>query len=183
MAGEDTDDRPPTGGGEATENVGTRFDRLPATAAERTVPGRATREEVLGFWSERYGIDPGVFEAHSFWERGAGKLWVFRGETPTPVEIQGLGMTALRTRQEHWKPTLEAAQRFGRHATRNRVTLSQPAAARFLAGGDQTLEWDGDWGYLLVAHSLAGDPAVLGVGLYVHGELRSMVPKGRRRDL
>ena len=164
-------------------NVGTRFDRLPATAAERTVSGRATREAVLAFWANRYGIDRAVFADHSFWERGAGKLWAFRGDIDSPTEVQGLGMTVLRTRQEHWKPTLEATQRFGRHATRNCVQLPQSAAERFLAGRDQSLDWDGDWGYLLVTHELAGDPEPLGVGLYVHGELRSMVPKGRRREL
>ncbi|PSP82174.1 hypothetical protein BRC78_08810, partial [Halobacteriales archaeon QH_8_68_33] len=41
---------------------------------------------------------------------------------------------------------------------------------------------DGDWGYLVVTHELAGEREPLGVGLYVHGELRSQVPKGRRRD-
>ena len=165
------------------ENVGTRFDRVPETAADRTVPGRATREEILGFWADRYGIEPAVFAEYTFWERGGGKLWAFRGELPSPVEIQGLGMTVLRTRQEHWKPTTEAAQRFGDHATRNRIDLSRSAAAAFLAGEDQTVAWDGDWGYLLACHDLGGGSAVLGVGLYVHGELRSMVPKGRQRDL
>ena len=169
--------------GGPAENVGDRFDRLPATAAERTVPGRATRREVLSFWAERYGIDAELFAEHTFWERGAGKLWAFHGDLPSPVETQGLGMTVLRTRQEYWKPTTEAAQRFGRHATRNCLHLSRSAAATFLAGRDQDIAWDGDWGYLLVAHDLAGEPAVLGVGLYVRGELRSMVPKGRRREL
>jgi hypothetical protein len=183
------EDRKPEAGGEGesstadAENVGTRFDRLPATAAERSVPGRATREEVLEFWAERFGIDPAVFAGHTFWERGAGKVWAFRDGAPSPMAIQGLGMTVLRTRQEHWKPTLEAAQRFGRHATRNRIHLPRREAARFLAGEDQEIDWDGDWGYLLVTHDLAGESEPLGVGLYVHGELRSMVPKGRRRDL
>lgn len=165
------------------ENVGHRFDRLPATAAERAVPGRATRGEVLEFWQERFGVDPAVFADHTFWERGAGKVWAVRGELSSPVGTQGLGITVLRTRQEHWKPTLEAAQRVGHHATRNCVCLSRSAAATFFAGRDQPLDWDGDWGYLLVEHEVAGDPEPLGVGLYVHGELRSMVPKGRRREL
>jgi len=165
------------------ENVGTRFDRVPETAAERTVDGRATREEILTFWTDRYGIDPAVFSEHTFWERGAGKVWAFRGDLPSPAGIQGLGMTVLRTRQEHWKPTTEAAQRFGDRATRNHINLSRPAAAAFLAGEDQPVDWDGDWGYLFVSHDLAGGPAVLGVGLYVYDELRSMVPKGRQRDL
>ena len=167
----------------ANGNVGTRFDRLPATADERDVAGRATRADVLSWWSDRFGVDPAVFEGYSFWERGSGKVWVLRGEEPTPVDVEGLGMTFLRTRQEHWKPTLSAVQRFGQHATRNVIHLADDAAATFVAGEDQDLEWDGDWGYLIVTHDLAGEPEPLGVGLFVYGELRSQVPKGRRREL
>lgn len=181
---DDDEAAPPTGGSEeTTENVGDRFDRLPATAAERVVEGRATREAVLDWWEERFGIEPATFADYSFWERGSGKIWAFRGEVPSPVEIQGLGMLVLRTRGEHWKPTLEAVQRFGHAASRNCIALSREAAARFFAGRDQELDWNGDWGYLIVTHELAGGVEPLGVGLYVHGELRSMVPKGRRQNL
>jgi len=169
--------------GRSPENDSERFDRLPATAADRVVAGRPTREAVLDWWDERFGIDPGVFEPYSFWERGGGKIWVFHGDLVTPVDVDGLGMLALRTRQEHWKPTLEAAQRFGGHATRNCIQLQRPEAAHFLAGEDQETDWEGDWGYLIVTHDLAGGPEPIGVGLYVYGELQSMVPKGRRRDL
>lgn len=166
-----------------SEDVSTRFDRLPATDAERTVEERATREEVVGWFEERFGFDPSVFEAYSFWERGAGKIWVFHGDLESPVDIEGLGMTVLRTRQEHWKPTLEAVQRFGHHATKNTIHLSRERATRFMAGDDQELDWDGDWGYLIVTHDLAGEPEPLGVGLYTYDELKSTVPKGRRREL
>jgi len=165
------------------ENRSDRFDRLPATAEQRRVPERATRADVLAWWDERFGVDPATFEGYTFWERGAGKVWAFAGEADSPVAIEGLGMVFLRTRQEHWKPTLEAVQRFGGRASRNVVELSRPEAATFLAGEDQTLDWDGDWGYLVVTHELAGESEPLGVALYVHGELRSQVPKGRRRDL
>jgi NOL1/NOP2/fmu family ribosome biogenesis protein len=163
-----------------------RFDRLPATPDDRAADDgdQPTREEVVRFFADRYGIAPAVFEPYSFWERGKGKIWAVRGELDTPVEIEGLGMTVLRTRREHWKPTLSAAQRFGDHADRNVLVLDRAAAATFFAGEDQPVpEWDGEWGYLLVAHDLAGERAVLGVGLYIDGELRSQVPKGRRRDL
>ena len=170
-------------GGETAENDSSRFDRLPATASDRVVEGRPTREAVLAWWDERFGIDPDVFADHTFWELGNGKIWIFRGDLPTPVEIEALGMLALRTRQEHWKPTLEAVQRFGGHATRNCMELGTEEAATFLAGEDQELDWDGDWGYLIVTHELAGEAEPLGVGLYVYDELRSMVPKGRRREL
>jgi len=183
----DADDAPethePPETDEAAENVGQRFDRLPATADERVVEGRPTRAEVLAWWDERFGIPPETFADHTFWERGSGKIWAFADDAASPVEIEGLGMAVLRTRREHWKPTLEAVQRFGDAAERNVVTLSRERARTFVAGEDQELEWDGDWGYLIVAHEIGGEPESLGVALYVHGELRSQVPKGRRRDL
>ncbi|MFB6191777.1 MAG: hypothetical protein ABEI11_00470 [Haloarculaceae archaeon] len=164
-------------------NDGDRFGRLPATDADREVAGRPTRDDVLGFWAERYGVDPATFEGYTFWEHGSGKIWAFHGDLPAPAEIEGLGMTFLRARREHWKPTTEAAQRFGRAATRNVVELDRERADRFVAGEDQPVEWDGDWGYLIVAHRIAGATEPIGVGLYIRGELRSQIPKGRRRSL
>jgi len=172
----DAGDAPP-------ENDGTRFDRLPATADERVVEGRPTRREVLEWWDERFGIPPETFDGHTFWERGSGKIWAFADDVASPVAIEGLGLAFLRTRREHWKPTLEAVQRFGDAAGDCVVHLSREAAATFVAGDDQDLDWDGDWGYLIVTTDVAGEPEPVGVGLYVHGELRSQVPKGRRREL
>ncbi|AUG47149.1 hypothetical protein BVU17_06270 [Haloarcula taiwanensis] len=161
----------------------TEFTRLPETDAEREDPEQATREEVLEFWQDRFGVPAETFEGYSFWERGAGKLWLYRGRPPSPVDIEGLGMTFLRTRQEHWKPTLEAVQRFGDRASKNVIHLDEDAARAFVAGEDRELDWDGDWGYLVVTHDLAGEAEPAGVGLYVYGELRSQVPKGRRREV
>jgi len=164
-------------------NDGQRFDRLPATPADREVEGRASRREVLDWWDERFGVPPETFADFSLWEKGKGKIWILRGDLDSPARIEAVGMTFLRTRQEHWKPTLNAVQRFGGEATRNVLELSRERARRFARGEDQELDWNGDWGYLVVTHELAGERAPLGVGLYVHGELRSPVPKGRRRDL
>jgi NOL1/NOP2/fmu family ribosome biogenesis protein len=164
------------------ENVSHRFDRLPATEAAREVEGRPTCEAVLEFWDDRFGIEPAVFEDHTFWERGNGKIWAFAGDLDSPADIEALGMSFMRTRQEHWKPTTEAVQRFGAHATRNVIELSRSEAEAFLAGYSQELDWDGDWGYLIASHEIAGDTEPIGVGLYVHGELRSQIPKGRRRE-
>jgi NOL1/NOP2/fmu family ribosome biogenesis protein len=164
-------------------NDGQVFDRLPATAADREVAGRATREEVVTWWNERFGVPPETFDGVTFWEKGAGKIWAYAGEAPDRIDVEGLGMTVLRTRQEHWKPTTNAVQRWGRAATRNVVVVDDEAARRFVRGDDQELDWDGDWGYLVVAHDLAGGVEPLGVGLYLYGELRSVVPKGRREDI
>ncbi|MFC6725790.1 hypothetical protein ACFQE1_15725, partial [Halobium palmae] len=162
------------------ENDGQRFDRLPETGDDRLVPGRASREEVVDWWTTRFGLPHETFDDVTLWEKGAGKIWAFGGSVVDPIAVEGLGMTLLRTRQEHWKPTTNAVQRFGREATRNVVDLDDEAAARFVDGQDQELDWDGDWGYLIAAHDLAGGREPIGVGLYLHGELRSTVPKGRR---
>ena len=166
-----------------SDDVSTRFTRLPATDADRENDERATSAEVRAFWADRFGVPPETFAEFTFWERGKGKIWVYRGEPPSPVDIEALGMTFLRTRQEHWKPTLEAVQRFGEYATEKVLQLTDEQARAFVAGNDQELDWDGDWGYLIVTHDLAGEPEPVGVGLYVYGELRSQVPKGRRREL
>jgi NOL1/NOP2/fmu family ribosome biogenesis protein len=167
-----------------SENDGQQFDRLPATADEREVEGRASREEVVDWWEQRFGVGPERFEDVTFWEKGSGKIWAFSGDLPSPIRVEGLGITVLRTRQEHWKPTTTGVRRFGRDATKNVVELEPSEAAAFAAGHDQQLDrWDGDWGYLIAAHELAGGLEPIGVGLYLHGELRSRVPKGYQEDL
>ncbi len=166
-----------------TENDGQVFDRLPATPADREVSGRATREAVITWWVDRFDLTPETFAAYSFWEKGAGKIWICADRVPSPAAVEGLGMTFLRTRQEHWKPTTNAAQRFGRDASRNVIVLDAVDARAFLRGDDTTPGWNGDWGYVIVAHRIADEIEPIGVGLYVHDELRSQMPTGRQRDL
>ncbi|ELY94162.1 hypothetical protein C483_03320 [Natrialba hulunbeirensis JCM 10989] len=165
------------------KNDGQQFGRLPETDADRTVEGRVSRAAVVDYFEDRFAIPPETFDDYTFWEKGAGKIWLYSGEADSPLEIEAIGMTCLRTRQEHWKPTTDFVQRFGAHASECVIDLDREAARRFAAGEDQELEWDGDWGYLIAAHTVAGEREPLGIGLYVHGELRSMVPKGRQREL
>ena len=178
-----TDERRVPENNRLDENDGNRFDRLPPTPAERTVSGRVSRAELLEWWDDRYGMAPEYFDDYTFWEKGAGKIWIFADDTADPIEVEGLGMTFARTRQRHWKPTTSAACRFGAHAERNVLVLDGTDAATFARGEDLEVEWDGDWGYLIVAHEMAGWIEPIGIGLYLHDELQSMIPKGRRESL
>ncbi|WP_049987442.1 DUF7122 family protein [Halobellus rufus] len=183
-AGDDGDVGAGTPSEDPPTNDGQRFDRLPETADDRVVPGRPTREEVVGWWEQRYEVPPETWDGHTFWEKGNGKIWAFAAEVVTPIDVEGLGMRILRARQEHWKPSTNAVQRFGREATKNVVVLDAEEATTFAKGEDQELpRWEGDWGYVIAAHDIAGEVEPIGVGLYLHGELRSTVPKGRREDL
>ncbi|MDZ7702814.1 MAG: hypothetical protein U5J98_12580 [Halobacteriales archaeon] len=160
-----------------------RYDRLPADGGDGPEGDEPTRRSVLGYFEGRFGIDPATFEGHTFWEKGAGSVWAVAGGAPDPIAVEALGLRLLRTGGRHWKPTTDGVQRFGADATRNAVELDRERARRFVAGEDQALDWDGDWGYLIVTTPLGGEPTPLGVGLFIDGTLRSQVAKARRREL
>lgn len=165
------------------DNQGNQFDRVPETADDREVRGRATRSAVLDYFDERYDVAPETFDNHSFWEKGAGRIWAFSGTLSAPQRTEALGLPILRTRQEHWKPTSVGVRRFCRGASSNVLVLDRSEAAQFASGETIEPAWDGEWGYLIVAHILAGRVEPIGVGLYVHGELQSKLPKGDRRSV
>lgn len=164
-------------------NEGDKFDRLPPTADEREVKGRASRAELLAHFDNRFDIGPDTFADHTFWEKGAGRIWAFSGSLSAPQRTEALGLPILRTRQEHWKPTSVGVRRFGRAASSNVLVVGRSQAARFVSGETLELPWNGEWGYLIVAHILAGRTEPIGVGLFVHGELQSKIPKGDRHSL
>ena len=167
-----------------TQNDGGRFDRVAPDASAQTDPDRPHRAAICAWWADRFGIAPETWAGYSFWEKGNGKLWVFAGEAADPTPVEALGMRCMRVRQEHWKPSTNAVQRFGDRATRNVIHLSDAETRRFVAGEPiDRPGWEGDWGYLIAATAVAGRDVPLGVGLYLHGELRSTVPRGRQRRL
>lgn len=165
------------------ENIGEEFDRVPRTAEEKAVSGRPSRAEILSWWDDRFGIPRHVFDRYSFWEKGKGKIWIVRGDVDSPIRIEALGMRCLRVRQQFWKPTTNAIQRFGGTATKNRIALSSRNAANFVRGASVMGEWDVDDGYVIVMKAVNETPHPVGVGLYVRGELRSQIPKSRQRSL
>jgi len=165
------------------ENDSSRFERVAPTEGENDVEGRPSREAIVEWWDERFGIPSETLAEFTFWEKGAGKIWAFHDEVPSPVRAESLGLAVMRVRQEHWKPTTDAVQRFGGDATRNVIELDEGEARAFLEGEDREVAWGGDWGYLIAAHDIAGVTEPIGVGLYLHGELRSRMPKGKQRTL
>lgn len=160
-----------------------RYDRLPSAGGDGPDGDEPSRASVLDYFEQRFGLEPTVFEGHTFWEKGAGSVWIVAGDPPDPIEVEALGLRLLRTGGRHWKPTTDGAQRFGTDASRNVIELDRGAASRFVAGTDQAIDWDGEWGYLIAATEIGGEPVPLGVGLYIDGELASNVPKARRIEL
>lgn len=165
------------------QNSGDQFDKVPATSMEQRVSGRPSRREIILWWEDRFGIPDSVFDSFSFWEKGNGKIWIVSGELDGPIAIEALGMRCLRVRQKFWKPTTNAIQRFGGYAKKNRVLLSSSDASRFVRGDSISGEWRVDDGYVIVMRGFGAQPVPIGVGLLTSDELRSQIPKGRRREL
>ncbi|MDY6764094.1 MAG: hypothetical protein SV377_00130 [Halobacteria archaeon] len=139
-----------------------------------------TRDEVVGFWEEKFGVDPDVFESYDFYKKGKRRVWITSSEFPDGYEYEAMGLPFLRVRQEHPKPTTNALQLFGEHATKNIIELNAEDARDFVSGETVEKEFDvEDLGYVIVEY----DGEVLGCGLYFPGELRSQIPKGRQVEL
>ena len=141
---------------------------------------KADRKEVISWWAKRFGIPEEVFEPYEFFVRGRNTIWALRRSDKTPwgLRFEALGMVIMRRGKLGWKPTTNAIQVFGRHATRNVVDLDEEQMRTFVAGGTIRGPFPGlEEGYVIARYR--GVP--LGCGLYTHGVLKSQVPKIKRR--
>ena len=151
------------------------FDRLDSSEV-------VDREEVLGFWREKFGVPAEAFEGFDLYVKGESKVWIADADAEFGVHAdhETVGLPFLRIGDEHPKPTGDALQRFGGHVTENVVEVTEEQARTFVAGDTVEMEThEVDLGYVAVSF----DGRVLGCGLYFPGELRSQVPKGRRCEL
>ena len=162
-------------------HIGTQYDRLDPEHCTRDGE-RPSRNDIITFFDTRYGIDPATFAPYSFWERGKGKIWAFRGEQQTPARVEAMGIHLLRTDSQFWKPTTDAMQLFGRYATENIIELEEEEANAFWRGVEVEIVWTGDPRYVIVARDYGDTTTPIGVGLARESRLESLVPKGRQRD-
>lgn len=168
------------------ENVSSQFDKLPKTENQRETDGRPTRKKIIKWWKKKYGVNKEIFHNYSFWEKGKGKIWIFRDtKIDSPIEnMESIGLLFMRTKRKYWKPTTEAIQKFGKYATKNIIELEFERASEFISGKNQTLKnSDIDQGYVIVTHRKINQKEPIGVGLYIDQELRSQIPKARQREI
>ncbi len=142
---------------------------------------KVERKEITDFWQEKFGVPPKEFSDYTFYMKGKSKVWIHTNkEPPDNYRYESIGLPFLRVGGEHPKPTTDALQIFGEHASKNKVPLDQEQAKKFIQGETINQEFSVDsLGYVIATHQ----EKVLGCGLYFPGELRSQVPKGRRANL
>jgi len=124
----------------------------------------------------RFGIARTIFDPYMLFRRK--RSWsLLRREThihrTACLKVDRVGLKAFQQVGHYIKPTTRMIQVFGREATRGRVDLDRRALIRLLEGEVLPLDLDTEPGYVILGWMGNG---ILGLGLYVHGTLRSQIP-------
>jgi len=148
-----------------------------------TFASEAERKEILGYFSNRFGIPEKAFEGFCFL-MGERKIWVVRDHPElerilNQLKIESAGIPLLRTKTSMWKPTTAGLHLFGLQATRNVLDLRGDVLKAFLKREPIDGPLPVEPGFVIVRWK----GKVLGCGIYGKGRLRSQIPQPRGRSL
>ncbi len=138
------------------------------------------KREILKEINERFGIPINVFDDYVFVKSNK-KVWIF-GKEASEKNFSGLfvecfGMLFARLDKGRVKPTTNAAQIFGKYATKNVVEIGEAEMYDVLRGLNlYDFECDAKDGYVLLKYK----EHILGVGLKQGKFIKNMIPKARR---
>jgi len=148
-------------------------------------PRRVTpeeKEEVLQFFSDRFGIPSEVFSPYEIL-RGVSNFWLYPKteflQTLSKLQAQTVGLLFLRRVSHYLKPTSAFLQRFGYLATKNIVTLDQETLIKLKENRKVPIELPIEPGYVI----LKDENWILGCGLYISGKLISYLEEKVLRTL
>ncbi len=134
---------------------------------------------IIKYLDKRFGIDSSVFNKFKFFISGK-KIWI----TPKSLDEnlvkreESVGLMFMRIeKNERIKLSTNAAQIFGRYATKNVVELNNQQLYEALRGLDITVDEDStEDGYVLLKYQ----NDVLGIGQKRGSFVKNMIPKARR---
>jgi NOL1/NOP2/fmu family ribosome biogenesis protein len=133
------------------------------------------RGRVLGFFADRFGIDPSVFARYELRKRGP-SVWIMGSDPRLPalakLKVRSVGLMLLRQVGRYLKPTSAALQLFGIHAKSNVVALSAEELEELVEQGVISGDFPVTPGYVII--SLENLP--IGCGLYLPPRLLSRLP-------
>jgi len=133
---------------------------------------------------ERFGIAGSQFEDYLL--LSGGQSWFLIRKHHAVTDAAGLkvvkaGLKAFRKVGAFVKPTTRMVQLFGGTATRSRVELDEALLVRLVSGERLKIDLGIENGYVIL--SLGGN-RILGLGLYINGEIRSQISgKELRQDM
>lgn len=136
------------------------------------------RTEVLAFFETRFGVNDALDGLH-FIERND-ELWATSACPPPGLDAERpAGLRILRRQPRGLKPTSVVLMLLGDRITRSRVDVDRDELRDLLLGQRIRTDTPIDDGPVALVHR--GD--VIGCGRLARGELRALIPTGRRREL
>ncbi|OYT41200.1 hypothetical protein B6U80_01865 [Candidatus Pacearchaeota archaeon ex4484_26] len=147
---------------------------------------RKEKRSMFLYIKERFGLGKEYFKDFDFFKTRKA-IYITTKECLNSQlfkQAETAGIAFLRPNKV-LKPTTNFLQLFGKHASKNVITLSREQAERFIRGED--LELDkikkrGDWvepGYVIVKYQ----EHILGCANFKEGVLKNMIAKSRRRHI
>ena len=131
----------------------------------------------LNFLRDRFGIDKSVFEDYALLEDR--DIWITSKEA-AKFDMKfwrRKGIRLVRIFKKSFKFTTSGMQIFGKHATRNVVTIGESDLEKFLKGQNVRINADNvEEGQVIVKFG----EDVIGSAIYRNGMLKNQLPKGRR---
>lgn len=142
------------------------------------MPGSSpTERELVAFYRDRFGVPEELLAPLRVHDRN-GELWAASEDPPPGIRSRRPpGLRAARRAPEGLKPTSAFLSLLSPWISRSRCDLEREALRRVLLGGEVAI--DASDGYVALAYG--GD--VVGCGLARSGQLRAVIPTGRRREL
>jgi NOL1/NOP2/fmu family ribosome biogenesis protein len=140
-----------------------------------------SEKDVLDYFEERFGISRKLFREFSLYSDQKGRVFL----APKNLAAEGIavsvGMQIARIGNSI-KPSTNLLQLFGRHATRNALSVTKEQAVAYAKGDDIKLPTKPEKvsdGYVLLKY--LGYP--LGCGLLKEGQIKNVLPKARRMNV
>jgi NOL1/NOP2/fmu family ribosome biogenesis protein len=133
------------------------------------------RDRVLGFFTDRFGMDLSVFARYELRKRGS-SVWIVRSDPRLPalarLKVRSVGLMLFRQVGRYLKPTSAALQLLGTYAEKNVVRLTPQKLEELVGQGEIRGDFAATTGYVVINF----EDLPVGCGLYLPPRLLSRLP-------
>lgn len=141
-----------------------------------------SRRAVSTYLLERFGMPPAILDEYYLFERKKG--WFILGKSEQAkngahLKVSKVGLRAFRKVGQFIKPTTRFIQAFGRFATKAVFQMKMSQFKTLILTGEIPVDLALEKGYVILKLE---DDVVLGLGFYIHGTIRSQLPRSEIRE-
>ena len=140
------------------------------------------RQAVSTYLMERFGIPPAILDEYYLFERKKGWFILRKSEQVKKgahLKVSKVGLRAFRKVGHFIKPTTRFIQAFGHFATKAIFQMDVLQLETLVLTGEIPVDLTLEKGYVILTLE---DDVILGLGFYIHGAIRSQLPKSEIRE-